>query len=116
MIDCLSPSPITLPLYIYKSGPALETIDLDCITLSFPQTTSKESYGLASMGGRGENGRAETATLDALDDTSQPGGGNIQIRTQDSLHRFWFVWRKASIATQSEKCCQTEEAWQAGSG
>jgi hypothetical protein len=70
MTDCLLPNSTIPPLYICKYGPALETIDLDCITLSFPQATSKESCGLASMGGRGENGRAKTATLDALDDTS----------------------------------------------
>jgi hypothetical protein len=83
-IDCLSPSSITLLLYIYKSGPALETIDLDCITLSFPQTTSKESCGLASMGGRGENGRAKTATLDALDDTGQAGGEHPDSHSRES--------------------------------
>jgi hypothetical protein len=88
MPDCLSLSATTAPLYICRPGPALETIDLDCIRPSFPQASSKESCESASMGGRGEseNGRAKMAIPDALDNPNQ-----ARERTARSPLKIVFV-------------------------
>jgi hypothetical protein len=74
MPDCLSLSSTIPPLHICRSGPALQTINLDHIKSSFPQATSKGSCESASMGGRDENGRANKAIPDASDDRNQAGG------------------------------------------
>jgi hypothetical protein len=78
MPGCLSLSSTIPPLHICRPGPALETITLDHIRSSPLQATSKGSCESASMGGRGENGRAKTAIPDALDDPSQAGGGTTR--------------------------------------